>query len=228
MTEQEQPEHAVYAGVPTGENPYALQTRNGALTPRQKRGAAWAGIVGFNVVTLGWTLVVIPLMFALFGALFSVVLNEFRRSANGLGQGSRQFLDFFDSMNFGLLVVPAIIMIVVGLILMALAILGSRAILKAHAVNRPTAVTWAGVGVAIVGSWFVSWLPVVVAELVGGLMVSTDAGTVGTVAVVGGLFTLLSIATTSVVGWLAWWWMAHVLRGAPTPATPAYSTPTTP
>ena len=218
MTDQEQPHHAVYAGVPTGQNPYALQPKRNSLTQQQKRGAAWAGVVGFNVLSLGWTLFVIPLAFALFGALVAVVLGEVRRSAS-FPQEGQKFLDFLDSMNFGLLVIPGVIMVVVGLILMALAILCSRIILKAHAVHRPTAVSWAGAGVAVVGSWFVLWLPGLVAEVVGGLMMSADGGSVGTAVATGGLYLLLSIAATSVVGWLAWWWMAHALRGTAVPKT---------
>ena len=223
MSDQSLPQHAVYAGVPTGQNPYALTPQRQPLSPRQKRGAIWAGIVGFNLLSLGWALFVIPLVAALFGALFAVVLGQVRRSTSGSAEGTQQFLDFFDSMDVGMLLMFGSIAVVLGLIFMALAILFSRIILRAHAVHRPTAVSWAGAGVAVVGSWFISWLPGLVAQLVGGLMMSTDSRSVGAAVAAGGLYILVSIAATSLVGWLAWWWMAHVFRGDASQATAANS-----
>ena len=34
------------------------------------------------------------------------------------------------------------------------------------------------------------------------------------IAVTGGVGIIVAIVVNSVIGWLAWWWMAHAMRGA--------------
>jgi hypothetical protein len=36
------------------------------------------------------------------------------------------------------------------------------------------------------------------------------------VAVTGGIGLVLGIVLNCVIGWLAWWWMAHAMRARPT------------
>ncbi len=229
MSDQEQPQHAVYAGVPTGQvpysqtaygqaghttaqTPYASAPKRPPLAPRHKRGAAWAGIVGFNLLTLGYSMFVIPIVVGFFGAFFGFVLRQLERSSRGMDSELRSINNFFTALDLGAWLIPGIIASVIGLVIMAVALLLSSVILKAHSVHRAWAVTWAGAGVAVVASWFVSWLPSLLAQLGFGVFGAADVGVWTKVAIAVGIYTLLGIIVNSVMGWLAWWWMAHALR----------------
>ena len=232
MTDQEQPPHAVYAGVPTGQIPYSQagygqagygQPGNGQsayagepkrprLGSRQKRGAAWAGIVGFNLLSLGYTMFVIPILVGFFGAFFGFILVQIERSSSGMDPEFRTIRGFLNALDLGAWLIPGIIVSVVGLIIMAVALLLSSAILKAHAVNRAWAVTWAGAGVAIVASWFLSWFPSLLAQLGFGVFATTDVEIWVKVVVAASIYALFGIILNVITGWLAWWWMAHALR----------------
>ena len=232
MTDTDPPQHAVYAGVPTGQIPYGQAAygqaaegwaQHGAapspvtlkrppLTARQKRGAAWAGIVGFNLLSLGYTMVVIPIVVGLFGAFLGFILRQMERSSSGSDPGFREFRNFFTALDLGVWLIPGIIVSVVGIIVMAVALLLSSVILKAHAVNRVWAVTWAGAGVAIVAFWFVNWFPGLLAQVTFGALSVGDLGIWARVGIAAGIYFLLGIIVNAVIGWLAWRWMAHVFR----------------
>lgn len=194
------------------------------LTPREKRGTIWAGIVGFNLLTLGFWIFILPFAIALAGFFIAGILALIARSLDETDVDLDRFLGFLGDVDFTPWIIPGVLVAVVGLAIMAAAILASRAILRGHGVNRPTAVTWAGAGVAIVAFWLLSWIPGLLVQLLSFALTAggTDGWTNAWVS--GGTSALLALVVNSVLGWLAWWWMAHAMRGATRTATTVQTT----
>lgn len=184
------------------------------LTPREKKGAFWAGAVGFNLLTLGFTLVIMPIMIGFFGAFFSVLMNVAAGDSGEQGTGFLAMLGVMRSIDVGFVVIIGVAIVLIGLAIMTGAIFLSRSILRSHGVNRPRAVTWSGAGIAIAGSWIVGWIPGFIVPFATGPFASMGMdGT--TTAISGGLLgVILGIAFAGVIGWLSWWWMSHVFRPA--------------
>ncbi|CAN5181719.1 hypothetical protein BH09ACT2_BH09ACT2_10230 [soil metagenome] len=181
------------------------------LTPRAKRGAAIAGAVGFVVLSIGYALVALCLGIALLAVFIGLIVRAARSSTAEWYSGIVRVLDGLDLRPF---IVPLVLVGILGLVVMAVAIVLSGRVLAAHQVRRPWAVTWAGVGVGIVASWVVSGIGGIVTRVgLGGVdWNSSAAGTsLVTVLVVSGI---LSVALNAVVGWLSWWWMAYAMRPA--------------
>ncbi|QNE48152.1 hypothetical protein F1C58_15440 [Glaciihabitans sp. INWT7] len=184
------------------------------LTPRAKRGAAIAGAVGFVVLSIGYALVAFSLGIALLAAFIGLILRAARSSTSEWYSGLVRVLAGLDLRPF---IAPLVLVGILGVALMAVAIVVSARVLSAHEVRRPVAVTWAGVGVAIVASWVVSGIGGIFTRVgLGGIDWNSSSGgsSLVTVLVVSGV---LSVALNAVIGWLSWWWMAHALRPAALP-----------
>ncbi len=182
------------------------------LTKRAKKGAFWGGAVGFNVLTIGFGLVVLPILAAIVGAFFSFLFTQVERNSDYLGTGYLAVRGLFASIDFGIVVVIGVVVFLAGLAIMTGALFASKAILRSHGVHRAWAVTWAGAGIAIVASWVVGWIPGVVVQFASGLFPQGGSDGFAALAALGGFGMILGIATTAVIGWLAWWWMAHAFR----------------
>ena len=209
-----------YAQAPHG---YALPKRP-PLTARAKRGAVWAGMVGFNLLTWGFTIFVIPIVLAVFGAFFSLLVAQIGRSSAGQDADFYRLQGFLGTVNIGAWIIPAIIVSIVGLGITAVALVVSKSILKSLDVNRPWGVTWAGSGVAIVAFWFLSWIPGILLQILTTALSFSNVGVWATVGISGGLYIVVGIVGNALIGWLAWWWMAHAMRPeaavvAPMPTT---------
>ena len=178
------------------------------LTPRQKSGARLAGILGFVLLSLGWTLFWVPLSALVFGAFLAFLAGIILGTADV--SGVEMFLGGLDTLDLTPWILPIVIAMFVGVAIMAFAFVLSARILRAHDVARPWPVTWAGAGIAIVASWVFSWLAFLPLAIVGGL--TEDSGLDGTGIVVGVVSLLLGLAITVIIGWLSWWWMAHAMR----------------
>ena len=195
--------------------PMVYQTvRRPPLTPREKRGAFWAGAVGFNVLTIGFTLVIVPVAVALFGAFFTFLTNMIARNSDELSTGFLAMLGVMRSIDVGLVAVIGIAIVLVGLAIMAGAIFLSRSVLRSHGVNRPAAVTWAGAGVAIAATWVLGWIPGLITQFVSFPLSAMEVDGVTSGIVMGIFGVLLGVVFAGVIGWLAWWWMAHAFRPA--------------
>lgn len=211
-----------YSARPTG-----YRAARPPLSAREKRGAFWAGAVGFNFLTLGFLLVVVPLVIGAFGAFFALLFDQISRSGDELSTGYLVVSGVFASFDFGVLAIIGLIIVVVGLAIMIGALFASRSILRSNGVSRPWAVTWAGAGIAIVAYWVVGWIPAFALQFLSGALTVagldgwTNFGTTGLIGF------LLAIAVNAVIGWLAWWWMAHAFRAAAPVAAATTSTSTT-
>lgn len=206
----EVPVAAPYSAGPSGADPVA--PRRAPLGRRERRGAFWAGAVGFNLLTLGFTLVVVPIVVAAFGAFLALLFGEISRSSDELSTGYLAVRGVFASLDFGILGIIGIAVVVIGLAIMAAALFVSSGILRSHGIARAWPVTWAAAGIAIVAYWLVGWITAVLPQFLstalssGGLDETTTFVSTGIVALV------LAIVVNAVIGWLAWWWMAHALR----------------
>ena len=184
-----------------------------SLTPRQRRGAASAGIVGFLLASLGWlpfVVVAVGYVFA-FGVYFlGAALGgaDTRFDAESQTGKLAASLIGIPATSLGVIIIIAL---VVGALLIAFGIFLSTVILRLHGVARPAGVTWLGLVLAIVGSWILDGILGFVVYLVAA---HGDVGR-GPVAPGGGisaLYFVIAIAIQVALGWLCWWWMAHALR----------------
>jgi hypothetical protein len=181
------------------------------LTPEARRGATIAGSIGFVLLTIGYGMVAVPLSILLFSAVLAIARSRGGQLPNGRPFNQGELPNLVVPQGW---TVPLVIISIVGLLVMAAAILVSWRILRAHAVRHPAGVTFAGAGIGIVGS-------LVVQGILSGFIgaITSLSGTQGTpfgsafwIAAVPA--TLLTLAISAVIGWLSWWWMAHAMRPA--------------
>ena len=183
------------------------------LTPRQRRGAAIAGIVGFLLATLGW----LPFVVVAIGYVFSFGVyflgaalggDDTRFDAESETGTLAATLFGIPATSLGIVVIVAL---VVGVVLIALGVFLSTVILRVHGVARGAGVTWLGLLLAIVGSWILDGILGFIVYLV------AAAGDVGKGPVVPdgavtALYFVIAVVIQIALGWLCWWWMAHALR----------------
>ena len=183
------------------------------LTPRQRRGAAIAGIVGFLLATLGW----LPFVVVAIGYVFSFGVyflgaalggDDTRFDAESETGTLAATLFGIPATSLGIVVIVAL---VVGVVLIALGVILSTVILRVHGVARGAGVTWLGLLLAIVGSWILDGILGFIVYLV------AAAGDVGKGPVVPdgavtALYFVIAVVIQIALGWLCWWWMAHALR----------------
>lgn len=179
------------------------------LTPRQKSGARLAGIFGFLLLTLGFTVFGLPLVLLAIGAFFALIVGVIG-GASGNDEGFRQFMDGIGQFHPEAFILPLILVSLVGLAIMVGALFLSRGILRSHDIARPWAVTWAGAGIAIVASWILSGVSSFSFSLTGVFGDRDEFAVVGIIVAIIGF--IAGVAATAVIGWLSWWWMAHVMR----------------
>ncbi|MEO6943995.1 MAG: hypothetical protein ABI053_04700 [Lacisediminihabitans sp.] len=184
------------------------------LTPRAKSGARWAGIIGFNLISLGWGMFVVPVVLSIFAAFFVFLIGRLEPSSAATNRGLYQLKNFIESINVSAWILPLTLVAVLGIVVWWLGIFVSGRILRSHAVNRPRGVTWAAAGVAIVGSWFLSWIGSVFVQIVTAVTNTTDTPMWVGIVIGGAVGFVAAIVVNSVIGWLAWWWMAHAMRSA--------------
>jgi hypothetical protein len=202
-------------GAPDPQQPsrpaYAPRPVRPPLTREARRGATVAGSVGFVLLSIGYAMVAVPLSILLLAAVLELVRSRGGQLPNGRPLGPRGLPDVVVPQGW---TVPLIVISIVGLLGMVAAILVSWRILRAHAVRHPVGVTFAGAGIAIVGS-------LVAQGILSGFIsaITSVSGGQGNIfgpgfwiaAVLG---TLVTLAISAVIGWLSWWWMAHTMRPA--------------
>jgi hypothetical protein len=186
------------------------------LTPELKRAATRAGVLGFIILGIGWSLVAVALFAAFFASLVSFIMGIMARVPGEGDQELEQFTSFIETLNPSAWVIPLVIAGIVGVILMVLALYLSAGILKRAGHPSPWAVTWAGAGVGIAASSIVGWVAAIPGQVAGIFSPgggSIDAAIPGLVIGVA-LWAIFTIGLNGVIGWLSWWWMAHALRPA--------------
>jgi hypothetical protein len=169
-------------------------------------------------MSIGWGLLATAVGIGLFSAFFAWVLGIVSASGD-VDPDYFRVKDFIETLNPAAWVIPLVIAGIVGAGLWVLSLFISERMLARAKHPSPWGVTWAGAGVAIAASWFVSWiawLPLQIASAVAPNAYDSWESGIGITIALGAVSLLLNLAVTVVVGWLAWWWMAHALR----PATP--------
>ncbi|WP_022887582.1 hypothetical protein [Glaciibacter superstes] len=194
--------------------PYAsAQPTRPPLTPKQRTGAMIAGGVGFVLVQIGLGLIslllVVGFIAVVLGAIVAMTSNS-----GGVSRGFTEFADWLGSIDAVTVTVVVVVVAIVAILALVFGILASRWILKAHRVNRPTAVTWSAVGISVVANWIVGGLGFGFSGPMAGAF-GNDVG-----YWVGGLLAIFGIIVSVAVGVFTWWWMAHVYR-APAAQAPA-------
>lgn len=179
--------------------------RKPPLSAREKAGARLAGVIGFLMLSLGWALFAIPVAAVVFGALFALLFSTIQRASGDQGP-----LGVFHGLDIGAWILPLVLSSVLGLLVIVAALFVSRGILRAHGLNKPWPITLAGAGIAIAASWLLSALLSVPLQLAGAFAGDDSNASFPLVAGLVGL--AFGVVCTGVIGWLAWWWMAHVMR----------------
>jgi quinol-cytochrome oxidoreductase complex cytochrome b subunit len=196
------------------------------LTRRQKNGAAIAGAVGFAVLNIGLFPAGVLLVLGVFSSgaiLFESFFSDTVKPGDVGGLITQVIAGEFHVSDAS---VPSIIVIscIVGAILVIGSIVVSIQVLRRHGVAHPAGVTWAGIAIA----------GVVHQEIVD---IALFIGAASSTAVGGPEFSSLGFAVVSfaavvildaLLGWLAWWWMAHAMRSRAVPvvaAAPQVSVP---
>jgi hypothetical protein len=194
-----------------------------SLQPRQKSGARTAGIVGFLLLNLGFSLLWIPLALLAVVGVVTFILTALDRAVYRPGSEYEGMIGFVESLNPSAAVVPLLLVALLGAAVIAAALFASARILRSHDVAKPWPVTWAAAGVAVVSHWLVSSLLIIPFQLITSGVDNDGLRTDGMqglpiVIALGVISFLVSIALAAVVGWLSWWWMAHVMRSGPSVA----------
>lgn len=200
---------------------YATAPKKPPLTPRLKRSASVAGAVSFTVMSLGWWLLSTAVGIGLFGGFFVWVVSLVTASGQGRDADYFRMMDFIEGINPAGWVLPLAIAALVGAGLWVWSLFISRGMLATAGHPSPWGVTWAGAGIAVAASWvlsWVAWLPLQAMSFVTPDLFEDWENGLATVIVLGSLSLLLGLVMTVVLGWLAWWWMAHAMRPATQPA----------
>ena len=197
------------------------------LSPRSKKGAAIAGAVGFVLLSLGFALFGLPLALLAFGAFFTAIVRLIGRVNDKPDADLLRLREFIDQFQPEQWVVPMLLVALLGLAIMAAALFISSGILRSHGVNKPWQITWAGAGIAIVGSWLVSGVLSVILQLFSFGFGFGREDNWGAAIAVGVISLVVNLAASAIVGWLSWWWMTHLMRPA-TATAPATEVPLTP
>ena len=182
------------------------------LAPRQKSGARLAGIVSFLMLSLGFGMLWIPLSLLAIAGVFAVAIGLIDRANRGSDMGFDQFTEFVSILNPTAWIIPLVLVAVIGAALMVAGLVISARILRSHGVAKAWPVTWAAAGIAVIASWIVSGVLSVPLQIVGMGFGGDRMQSVPLGIVVGVIGFLVGIAATAAIGWLSWWWMAHVMR----------------
>lgn len=199
--------------VPAYPPPFQPPAPKPPLQARQKSGARLAGILGFLMLSLGGTMFILPIAAVLFGAFFALIFRSLRTTTVSTDPDFLSLDGFLEGLNLEWLIPVLVIIAVVGLILVVASLFLSARILRSHGVDKPWAVTWAGAGIAVAANGVVasalsvpfSFFPTGFGRGETDVMVALVIGIAGF---------LVSVVATAAVGWLSWWWMAHLMRPA--------------
>lgn len=205
-------------------NPYvATRPVRPPLTPRARTGAFIAGAVTMVMVSIGGTLIAIPLFALVIGTIVATVFTAIGGELLGVLQDVERYAPA------GLLIGIAVAALLLGVVLVVSALFISRGILRARGLDKAWPITWAGIGIASVAGWVASGILSVPIQFAGPAFSAAGGGTDEIEAVLGIVASLAGIVVTAAIGAMAWWWMAHVMRpageaGAPAPGAPAAPT----
>lgn len=200
----QQPVQVQYQYVPRSQRP--------PLTKRAKTGAAWAGIIGFNMLTIGFFLFAVPLALLAVGSLFGFLVSEaIRQDADFSMEGLR----FLETIDPALWLVPLLIASAVGLVIWVLGLIVSRGILRSSGAVRPWAITWAATGIAVIAYWIIWTIIGAISSIISSFIgiLTQSLGNQATAGLIGSIISLLfAVIINSIIGWLCWLWMAHAMR----------------
>jgi hypothetical protein len=187
------------------------------LDARQKSGARIAGIVAFLMLNLGFALLWIPLALLAVVGVVTFILTALDRAVYRPGSMYEGMIGFVDSLNPSAAVVPLLLVALFGAAIMVAALFVSVRILRSHGSAKPWPVTWAGAGIAIASKWLVAGVLVVPFQVItssadDNRMQALPIAIVPIAIVLGVISLLATVAIDAVIGAVAWWLSAHLLR----------------
>src|SRR5690606_18086065 len=202
---------------PQNAHAYATTPKKPPLTPKLKRAASVAGAVSFTVMSLGWGLLSTAVGIGLFAGFFAWVVGLVTAWGEGRNADYFRLMDFIETINPTAWILPLVLAALVGIGLWVWSVFISRGMLAKAGHPSPWGVTWAGAGIAVAASWFVSWiawLPLQFVSLIAPDAYNSWESGVTITIVLAIVSFVLNLVISAVIGWLSWWWMAHALRPA--------------
>lgn len=191
--------------------PYAVPPappKRPPLTRAQRTRALVAGAVGFSVFSWGLALLAFSTIATVLVAIFSFVVGLARQGP--VDRGTLRFVQWFEGIDGSIVGWVIVGGFLLASILLIVGFFVSQGILRGGRVNRPTAVTWSSIGIALVAGSIVGSLGGLFGSMFG-WVAWVDPGVAIAVTTLSGL---LSLAVTAAVGAFTWWWMAHVFRAS--------------
>ena len=187
-------------------------TEEQRLSQRRRRGALASGALSMPIITLGATLMAVPLGIWYVSTVFKTVIVVITNMVTGERE-AQSVNGALNNVDPGAMSSISVALIIVGAVLVIAALVISFFMLRAHDVEKPLLVTIFSVPMATVVA------AVITASFgaLGGLLfretTQTVSGILGNAALGIAGFALAAIAVSVVIGGAVWWWVAHVLRG---------------
>lgn len=185
------------------------------LRPEHGRAALLAGGWGFGLSTLGGGVIGLAFAALLVGLVLTWIVGLAAVSEAGASAELTDALGGFEVLASPPVVALFVATLFLGAALVALGIVLSARILRRRGVDRPWAITWAGWGVAVAASGVLGSIASLagnVASLPLGVFRGQLDVPVELMIAAGVVAALVALAVNVVIGALAWWWMAYVLR----------------
>ena len=181
------------------------------VAQRRKRGALASGALAMPIITLGATLMAVPLGIWYVSTVFKTIIVVITNMVSGEREAGA-VNGALNNVNPGAMSTISLALVIVGAVLVLAAFLISWLMLRAHDVERPLLVTVFSVPMAATVS------AVVTASIgaLGGLMfrdaTQTVAGILGNAALGIAGFAIAAVIVSVLIGGAVWWWVARVLR----------------
>lgn len=178
---------------------------------RRRRGALSAGALAMPIITLGATLMAVPLGIWYVSTVFKTIIVVITNMVTGQRQ-AQQVNGALNNVDPDAMSSISLALIIVGAVLVIAALLISYLMLRAHDVDQPLLVTTFSMPMASVIA------AVVTASIgaLGGLLfrsaTETVSGILGNAALGIAAFALAAIAVSVVIGGVVWWWVATIFR----------------
>lgn len=210
------PQYPSQAYQPRYQQPAPIRTAppRPPLSPAHRKLALLAGGLGYGLITLGFIAISAPFFIVVFVLVFGFLIGGLA-AALGAGLQSSRALELLYQTAVEPFIWWYVLLIVGGIVIVVVGFLVSISILRRGGVRKPVATTFAGWGIALAAGALASSIISPFFSLLGSHDLSSgDRNWVGPVLTVTIVSLVLTLIVNVVFGMLAWWWMAHVFRGA--------------
>lgn len=207
------PKPAAGAAAEPREKPVKDLTPEQLEKQRRKRGSLASGALAMPIITLGATLMAVPLGIWYVSTLLKTVIVVITNAVSGEQQAAA-VNDALANVDPDAMSSISLALIIIGAVLVLAAIAISWFMLRAHDIERPMLVTVFSVPMAAVLSAVVT----ISIGALGGLLfrdaTRTLEGVLGNAPLGIAGFAIAAIVVSVLIGAAVWWWVARIFRTA--------------